>query len=239
MANQFLKLRRSAVPGRIPSTSSLDFGEIALNTYDGLAFIKKSGSAGEEIVTIGSTSNSFTGSFSGSFIGSFTGSLLGTASYAQNANLLDGKDSTIFATTGSNSFNGNQIITGSLTVTGNQNLNGNLSITGSSFNKPATISIASNTASLDFNSSNMFTLTLPNSAINTHITATNLRPGASAALQITQGLAATATVTFSSTFTFPSGSSYTAFASASANDVISLLSFNGSTLRAVGANNFI
>ena len=85
MANQFLKLRRSAVPGRIPSTSSLDFGEIALNTYDGLAFIKKSGSAGEEIVTIGSTSNSFTGSFSGSFIGSFTGSLFGTASWAQNA----------------------------------------------------------------------------------------------------------------------------------------------------------
>jgi hypothetical protein len=81
MANQFLKLRRSAVPGRIPSTSSLDFGEIALNTYDGLAFIKKSGSAGEEIVTIGSTSNSFTGSFSGSF----TGLLLGTASWAQNA----------------------------------------------------------------------------------------------------------------------------------------------------------
>jgi hypothetical protein len=73
MANQFLKLRRSAVPGRIPSTSSLEFGEIALNTYDGLAFIKKSGSAGEEIVTIGSTSNSF------------TGSLFGTASWAINA----------------------------------------------------------------------------------------------------------------------------------------------------------
>lgn len=77
MANQFLKLRRSAVPGRIPSTSSLDFGEIALNTYDGLIFIKKSGSAGEQVVTIGSTS--------GSFFGSFTGSLLGTASWAQNA----------------------------------------------------------------------------------------------------------------------------------------------------------
>ena len=85
MANQFLKLRRSAVPGRVPTTSSLEFGEIALNTYDGLAFIKKSGSAGEQIVTIGSTSNSFTGSFSGSFTGLFTGSLLGTASWAQNA----------------------------------------------------------------------------------------------------------------------------------------------------------
>jgi hypothetical protein len=81
MANQFLKLRRSAVPGRIPSTSSLDFGEIALNTYDGLAFIKKSGSAGEQVIAIGSTTGAFTGSFSGSF----TGSLFGTASWAQNA----------------------------------------------------------------------------------------------------------------------------------------------------------
>jgi hypothetical protein len=81
MPNQFLKLRRSAVPGRIPSTSSLDFGEIALNTYDGLVFIKKSGSAGEEIVTLGSPFNSLTGSFTGSF----TGSLLGTASWARNA----------------------------------------------------------------------------------------------------------------------------------------------------------
>jgi hypothetical protein len=62
MPNQFLKLRRSAVPGRIPSTSSLDFGEIALNTYDGLAFIKKSGSIGEEIVTIGASTISVTGS---------------------------------------------------------------------------------------------------------------------------------------------------------------------------------
>jgi hypothetical protein len=53
MSNQFLKLRRSAVPDRKPTTSSLDFGEIALNTYDGLAFMKKSGSNGEEIVTLG------------------------------------------------------------------------------------------------------------------------------------------------------------------------------------------
>lgn len=53
MSNQFLKLRRSSVPGKVPTTSSLEFGEIALNTYDGLAFIKKSGSFGEEVVTLG------------------------------------------------------------------------------------------------------------------------------------------------------------------------------------------
>jgi hypothetical protein len=81
MSNQFLKLRRSAVPGKVPETSSLEYGEIALNTYDGLAFMKKSGSSGEEVVTIGSTAGAFTGSFSGSF----TGSLQGTASWAYNA----------------------------------------------------------------------------------------------------------------------------------------------------------
>jgi hypothetical protein len=64
MSNQFLKLRRSAVPGRIPTTSSLDLGEIALNTYDGLAFMKKSGSSGEQIVTLG------TGTGGGSITGS-------------------------------------------------------------------------------------------------------------------------------------------------------------------------
>jgi hypothetical protein len=67
------------------------------------------------------------------FATSFTGSLLGTASfatsssqtqtaitasYALNADLLDGRDSSVFATTGSNQFSGSQTITGSLTVTG-------------------------------------------------------------------------------------------------------------------------
>jgi len=79
MPNQFLKLRRSSIPGKVPDTASLDFGEIALNTYDGLAFMKKSGSNGEQIVTIGSTSGSFTGSLFGS------ASYAITASYALNA----------------------------------------------------------------------------------------------------------------------------------------------------------
>jgi hypothetical protein len=73
MSNQFLKLRRSAVPGRIPTTSSLDFGEIALNTYDGLAFMKKSGSSGEQIVTLGSTANIDTGSFATTGSNTFKG----------------------------------------------------------------------------------------------------------------------------------------------------------------------
>jgi hypothetical protein len=109
MSNQYLKLRRSGVPGKIPTTESIDFGEIALNTHDGLAFMKKSGSNGEEVVPIGSPSGSCTGNF--------TGSVQGTASWAENYNETDPVFTAVsgtFATTGSNTFIGDQIITGSI-----------------------------------------------------------------------------------------------------------------------------
>jgi hypothetical protein len=55
-----------------------------------------------------------------------------SASYAQNANLLDGKNSTTFATTGSNVFVGNQIISGSLITTADKmTFVGNIEVTGS------------------------------------------------------------------------------------------------------------
>lgn len=73
MANQYLKLRRSSVPGKVPDTASLEFGEIALNTYDGLMFMKKSGSSGESVVTFSSNQGVFTGSFTGSFFGDGSG----------------------------------------------------------------------------------------------------------------------------------------------------------------------
>ena len=38
---QTIKLKRSATQGAIPSTSSLDLGEVAINTYDGKMYIKK------------------------------------------------------------------------------------------------------------------------------------------------------------------------------------------------------
>jgi hypothetical protein len=47
-----------------------------------------------------------------------TGNVAGTASYASNAELLDGLDSTVFATTGSNTFTGIQTVNSNLIVTG-------------------------------------------------------------------------------------------------------------------------
>ena len=47
-----VKLKRSAVPGKIPLTSSLELGEVALNTHDGCIYLKRDGINGQEIVKI-------------------------------------------------------------------------------------------------------------------------------------------------------------------------------------------
>lgn len=45
-----IKLRRSGVSGKIPTTAQLDLGEVALNTFDGRLYIKKSVNSVESIV---------------------------------------------------------------------------------------------------------------------------------------------------------------------------------------------
>jgi hypothetical protein len=49
MANSVVKLKRSAVAGKTPTTTDLQLGEIALNTYDGRLFIKRSVTGTESI----------------------------------------------------------------------------------------------------------------------------------------------------------------------------------------------
>ena len=48
-----VKLKRSAVEGKVPSTTDLALGELALNTFDGKAYIKKSANGIDEVVEIG------------------------------------------------------------------------------------------------------------------------------------------------------------------------------------------
>jgi hypothetical protein len=51
MAN-VVKFKRSAVAGRVPATTDLALGELALNTYDGRIYLKKSVASTESIVAI-------------------------------------------------------------------------------------------------------------------------------------------------------------------------------------------
>jgi len=84
-----------------------------------------------------------TGVISSSY--SLSSSFAATSSYAQNANLLDGLDSTVFATTGSNIFKGTQTVTGSLFTSGSNTLIGTTSLTGSLLITGSTTQVGNNT----------------------------------------------------------------------------------------------
>ena len=89
-----------------------------------------------------------------------TGSFSGTASYADNANLLDGIDSTRFATTGSNTFRGDQIITGSIFLTGSLTSTGTITaqrLVVQSVTSSIVYSSGSNIFGNDINNTQVFT----------------------------------------------------------------------------------
>lgn len=78
---QSIILKRSAIAGKVPDTASLNLGEVAINTYDGRLFFRKSGSAQsvEHIITTNSTT---TGSITLTGTGSFgTLNVTGTGSF--------------------------------------------------------------------------------------------------------------------------------------------------------------
>ena len=162
-----VQLKRSALSGKVPDTGSLALGEIAINTYDGKIYFKKSGSV-ESIegivttnaVTTGSITLLGTGSF-GKVIGSIeatNGVVSGSSqvisilsslnqttqslnSFTQSyfvdsasfdARIIAATNEGQFATTGSNTFSGNQIISGSVGITSNLTVLG--AVNASQFN---------------------------------------------------------------------------------------------------------
>ena len=111
-------------------------------------------------------------------------------------------------------------------------------ISGSVSNVVRTLTITSQTASVDLSTGNLFTLTLV-SGSTTHINPTNLQTGQTSMIQITQPAISSGSVTFNSNVKFPSGSSYIASTGSNAIDTIALVSFNGTTLQSVPSYNFV
>jgi hypothetical protein len=58
MAN-LIKIKRSAVPGKIPLTTDLELGELAINTHDGRLYLKLYDGTSEAVVAVG---DGYTGS---------------------------------------------------------------------------------------------------------------------------------------------------------------------------------
>ena len=84
---QTIKLKRSGTQNAVPTTSQLALGEVALNTYDGKMYIKKSVGGTESIVEIGGDATSSSGL-------DFTGNL----NLADNVRIVigDGNDLQIY-----------------------------------------------------------------------------------------------------------------------------------------------
>ena len=57
--NTNIKLRRSATQSAIPTTSNLDLGEIAINTYDGKLYAKTTEGSTSEVVQVGSATDTY------------------------------------------------------------------------------------------------------------------------------------------------------------------------------------
>jgi hypothetical protein len=160
---------------------------------------------------------------------SVTASSLVTASVNLNTITFTKGDSSTFALTVDTGSGGG----GGVTFP----YSGSVEITGSVKVKPFTLSVASSTASIDMNESNYFILNLPTSS-TTHIAFTNIIPGESINLLVSQSATAeTGSIAFAPNIYFPGGNDYVATATGSAKDIVSFITFNNSEIYATNVKN--
>jgi hypothetical protein len=124
-----------------------------------------------------------------------------------------------YATSGSNTYIGNQIFSGSVRGV------------------VIPLSVTSQTASMDLSLGNFFSLTLPTSSI-TYLNTTNIKPGETVQLLVKQQ-SPTGSLNYPSNILFATGSDYSASVFANSQDILSFVSFDTSSLYAVSIKNLV
>ena len=152
-------------------------------------------------------------------VGSFYGGLNGN----------DGTNNIMYSVGGTAQITKDTGITGSLAITGSVN------ITGSVQGNVNALSISSNTASLNLNNGNFFTLQLV-SGSNTFINPSNIKPGQTVNIRI--NTTGSATVSFPTFVDQVSGSSYVPTTTTGV-DIITLVSFDSSSLYLANVKNLV
>lgn len=69
MADPKVQIRRSSVANKIPTTTQLSLGELAVNTYDGALYMKKSVDGIESVIEVGVASRNIDGGVPSSVYG--------------------------------------------------------------------------------------------------------------------------------------------------------------------------
>lgn len=110
---QTVQLKRSALSGKVPGTGSLNLGELALNTYDGKIFFRRSGSTDtvQEVVTTNVTN---TGSIT--ITGALTAESIRTTLTASFGSLK--VNDTLTINHGETIISGSALVTNDLTILG-------------------------------------------------------------------------------------------------------------------------
>jgi hypothetical protein len=250
-AQGILQLQSQSVTLGLARTLNFSGADVSISIANqtGSVFVRTT-----QFATTGS--NTFVGSntFTQFLTASVSGAVFGLGDTVLYSQSVDDRLDTIVATgatTGSNTFVGNQIITGSLilsssaavelSVIGNQVITGSLEVTGSMVYSGSVrgvvipLTITSQTASIDCSIGNFFTLTLP-SGSNTFINASNINPGQTISLKIKQPSASFGTVTFNSSFKFPINFPYLVTPLSNAEDIISMVSYDTTSLYANAVN---
>ena len=150
---QSIILKRSSLPGKVPDTGSLNIGEIAINTYDGKLFIKRSGNL-DSIQGILVTNSTTTGSISLTQTGSFSELVV-----TQDANISrDLYVTNDIIGAGDIDISGNitgssALLSGSLILTGSQTITNDLTVLGTVNARQFNISVISSSVLFESGSS--------------------------------------------------------------------------------------
>ena len=167
---------------------------------------------------------------------SFTGSLFGTASWASSAvsapNYVQNSSTSSFVL---NSVTSSMSVLLATSASYVNSLNQSLIITGSTQGNVTVLSITSNTASLDLNLGNFFTLQLV-AGTNTYINPSNIKPGQSSMLLVST--IGSATVSFPTSVKQPSGSTYVP-TTTTGTDILTFASLDTTNLYVVNVKNLI
>lgn len=113
----------------------------------------------------------------------------------------------------------------------------NLTVKGNVVQDVNTITVTSNTGSLDASLGSLFEITLGN-GVDTQLEIENQVAGQTLQLKITNNATAAGTISFDPQFEFEGGTAFEATAATSAVDILTLTTFDGTSVQCVGAKNF-